>query len=173
KGKQFLMPLTPLREVFIAKTTKGALPHPDFVPGINVKGQKPVAPPILPPKALGGPEIKVEAGEDPRVPLFNWMKSADNPYFARSFVNRIWGHYFGQGIVHPVDDFSLANPPSNDKLLDALAKDFVKNKFDIRKMEKTILMSRTYQLSCEPNETNKFDKVNYARSYVRPLMAEV
>ena len=63
----------------------------------------------------------------------------DNPFFARSFVNRVWGHYFGVGIVHPVDDFSLANPPSNDKLLDALAKDFVDNKFDIRQLERTIL----------------------------------
>ena len=71
----------------------------------------------------------------------------DNPFFARSFVNRVWGHYFGVGIVHPVDDFSLANPPSNEKLLDALAKDFVESKYDIRHIEQTVLMSRTYQLS--------------------------
>ena len=75
------------------------------------------------------------------------MQSPDNPFFARSFVNRVWGHYFGVGIVHPVDDFSLANPPSNPKLLDALAKDFVEHKFDIRTLERTILLSRTYQLS--------------------------
>ncbi len=65
------------------------------------------------------------------------MHAADNPFFARSFVNRVWGHYFGVGIVHPVDDFSLANPPSNDKLLDALAKDFVAGKYDIRQLERT------------------------------------
>ena len=69
------------------------------------------------------------------------MRSADNPFFARSFANRVWGHYFGVGIVNPVDDFSLANPPSNPKLLNALAKDFVESKYDIRKLERTILLS--------------------------------
>jgi hypothetical protein len=101
------------------------------------------------------------------------MRKEDNPFFARSFVNRVWGQYFGVGIVHPVDDFSLANPPSNDKLLDALARDFVKNKYDIRKLERTILNSRTYQLTSAVNATNKHDRINYAHAYVRPLMAEV
>ena len=61
-------------------------------------------------------------------------------------MNRVWAHYFGVGLVNPVDDFSLANPPTNARLLDALAEDFVESGFDIRKLEKTILMSRTYQL---------------------------
>jgi hypothetical protein len=101
------------------------------------------------------------------------MASKENPYFARSFVNRVWGHYLGVGIVHPVDDFSLANPPSNPTLLDALAKDFIESGFDIRAIEKRVLMSRTYQLSSIPNETNRLDRNNFARAYVRPLMAEV
>src|SRR5437867_9293070 len=74
---------------------------------------------VLNPKTLGGPEITPVAGQDPRAALFDWMRRPDNPFFARSFVNRIWGHYLGVGVVHPVDDFSLANPPSNPKLLDA------------------------------------------------------
>jgi hypothetical protein len=150
-----------LREVFI---------------GPNGKGTAPLARPeggILAPKALGGPEIKIAAGEDPRVVLFTWLRQQDNPFFARSFVNRVWAHYFGIGIVNPVDDFSLANPPSNDKLLDALARDFVASGYDIRKLERTILLSRTYQLTFAPNATNKLDRTNYARSYVRPLMAEI
>src|SRR5262249_23138159 len=77
------------------------------------------------PRALGGPEISVQTGEDARVKLFDWMQKPDNPFFARSFVNRVWHHYFGSGIVDPVDDFSLANPPSNPALLDAIAADFV------------------------------------------------
>lgn len=157
--KATFLPVAPLREVFIGRPT-GMLSHPD------TGGQ-------LAPKALGEVVLKYKAGEDPRVPLMEWMRSPENPFFARSFVNRVWGHYFGMGIVNPVDDFSLANPPSNDKLLDALAADFLKGKFDIRAIEKRILMSRTYQLSSTPNETNKFDKINYARSYIRPMMAEV
>jgi hypothetical protein len=127
----------------------------------------------LPPRALGGPEIELERGKDPRVALFEWMRAGDNPFFARSFANRVWGHYFGVGIVHPVDDFSLANPPSNPKLLDALASDFVRHKYDIRALERAMLNSRTYQLSSTANASNRHDRTNFARSYVRPLMAEV
>jgi hypothetical protein len=127
----------------------------------------------LEPKAPAGPEFHFEPGKDLRAELFEWMRSPDNPFFARSFVNRIWGHYFGVGLVDPVDDFSQANPPTNPRLLDALAKDFVEHNYDIRHIERTILLSRTYQNSSVPNETNRFDKVNFARSYVRPMLAEV
>ncbi|MCI0699912.1 MAG: DUF1549 and DUF1553 domain-containing protein, partial [Planctomycetia bacterium] len=65
------------------------------------------------PKTLGGPEIPIRAGEDPRVKLAEWVTSPENPFFARAFVNRVWMHYFGVGLVNPVDDFSLANPPTN------------------------------------------------------------
>jgi hypothetical protein len=125
-----------------------------------------------PPKALGGPVITVKPGEDARVQLAEWMTKPDNPFFARSFVNRVWGHYFGVGLVNPVDDFSLANPPTNARLLDALAADFVTSGYDLRKLERTILVSRSYQLGYETNETNKHDKNNYAHAYIRPLMAE-
>jgi Protein of unknown function (DUF1549)/Protein of unknown function (DUF1553) len=151
-----------LREIFIGPGGKGTNPLPD------PETKKP-----LTPKALGGPEITVKAGDDPRVALFEWMRREDNPFFARSFVNRVWGHYFGVGIVNPVDDFSLANPASNDKLLDALAKDFIESKYDIRRLERTVLNSRTYQLSHLTNASNRLDRKNYSHSYVRPLMAEV
>ena len=101
------------------------------------------------------------------------MRGPDNPFFARAFVNRVWGHYFGVGIVNPVDNFSLANPPSNPKLLDALAKDFVESKFDIRRLERTVLNSRAYQLSSTANATNRQDRINYSHSFLRPMMAEV
>lgn len=150
--------INPVREVFVANNVK-SLRHPDTNGPLTAK-------------TLGGPEIRFEKGKDMREALFQWMRAPDNPFFARAFVNRIWGHYFGVGIVHPVDDFSLGNPPSNDKLLDALAKDFLEHRFDIRHMERVILNSRTYQLSSKTNETNKLDKNNYARSYIRPMMAE-
>lgn len=124
------------------------------------------------PKTLGGDVIPMKPGEDARVKLAEWLTGTDNPFFAKSFVNRTWAHYFGVGLVNPVDDFSLANPPTNARLLDALAADFVKSGYDIRKLERTILLSRTYQLSYVPNDTNKFDKNNYSHAYVRALMAE-
>jgi hypothetical protein len=124
-------------------------------------------------KALGGPEIPVETGHDAREKLWEWLRSPQNPTFARAFVNRVWAHYFGIGLVDPVDDFSQANPPTNARLLAELAKDFVAHDYDIRRLERTILESRTYQRSSVPTESNKFDKNNFARGYVRPMMAEV
>ncbi len=147
-----------VREVFL-----GAKPALRPIPGSNR---------VMLPKALGGPEMKPIQGEDTRVRLAGWLTSPENPFFARSFANRVWAHYFGVGIVHPVDDFSQANPPTNPLLLNALAADFAASGFDVRKLERTILLSRTYQLSAQPNETNAFDKNNFAHSYVRPLMAE-
>jgi hypothetical protein len=170
-----------LNEVFVGGKGRN-LPPPDFVPVakkvlFNAKKKKRVVlmypPPRLPARALGGPAIPLEKGKDARVALFEWMRSADNPYFARSFVNRVWAHYFGVGLVDPVDNFSQANPPSNARLLDALARDFVAHEYDIRHLERTILRSRVYQLSSAMNETNKLDRYNYSHSYVRPLMAEV
>lgn len=151
--------LQPLRELYLTNRP-ASLPNPD------TNG-------ALPPKALGGPEIPIKDGADARVALFQWLQAPDNPFFARSFVNRVWGHYLGIGIVDPVDDFSLANPPSNPHLLNALAKDFVEHKFDIRHMERTILNSRVYQLSSIPNESNKLDRNNYSHSQARRMMAEV
>ena len=155
-----------VREMFIAeapppgKKGAGLLTHPDT--------GKP-----LEPKAIAGPEFPPAKGKDVRAELFEWMRAPENPFFARSFVNRVWAHYFGAGIVDPVDDFSQANPPTNARLLDALAKDFIESKYDIRKLERTILTSRTYQNSSMPNDTNRHDKNNYARGYVRPMLAEV
>jgi hypothetical protein len=169
-----------LNEVFVGGKGR-SLPPPDYVPVIKevvVAGNKKKLvlaepPPRLPARALGGPVIPVEPGKDARVALFEWMRSPDNPFFARSFVNRVWAHYFGVGIVHPADDFSLANPPSNARLLDALAADFIKHRYDIRRLERTILLSRTYQLSSTMNATNRLDRNNYSHSFVRPLLAEV
>ncbi len=127
----------------------------------------------LPPRAPGGPELTAAKDGDRRAVLVEWMRGPDNPYFARSFVNRVWGHYFGVGIVHPVDDFSLGNPPSNGPLLDALARSFVEGGFDIRRLERDVLNSRAYQLSSVANETNRLDRTNFSHAYVRPMMAEV
>jgi hypothetical protein len=123
----------------------------------------------LPPKALGGPELR---GDDPRVALADWVTHPDNPFFARAMANRVWAHYLGVGIVHPVDNFSVGNPPSNPELLDALAADFAAHGFDLRRLERLVLASRTYQTSSTPYAGNHVDKNNFARAYPRRLMAE-
>jgi hypothetical protein len=151
-------PIPRLQEVYVSNAALRRLPHPE-------KNGK------LKPKALGGPVIKLEG--DARTQLFRWLVRADNPFFARSFVNRVWAHYFGGGLVEPVDGFSVANPPSNERLLEALARDFIAHGHDIRRLERTILLSRTYQLSSVPNSTNARDRRNHSHALARRLMAEV
>ena len=93
-------------------------------------------------------------------------------FFTKSIVNRIWYHLLGRGVVDPVDDFRDSNPSANDALLDALAKDFAANKFDVKYLIRTIMNSRTYQLSAQPNDANRDDESNFSRALIRPLQAE-
>lgn len=104
--------------------------------------------------------------------LAEWVTRPDNPFFARVQANRVWAHLFGRGIVDPPDDFRASNPPVNGPLLEALTADFVANRFDLRRLVRTIMTSRTYQLSSIPNETNADDETNFSRAVVRPLQAE-
>jgi Protein of unknown function (DUF1553) len=117
--------------------------------------------------------MKVAPDEDPRQKLVDWMVNPKNPYFARAVANRYWAHFFGRGIVDPLDDMRVTNPPSNPELLDALAKDLVAHKFSLKHLIKTIVKSRTYQLSAIPNAFNKHDKQAFARFYPRRMGAEV
>lgn len=128
----------------------------------------------VPPKILGGDVLTYEeGGPDPRVALWEWMRSDENPYFAPAIVNRVWAQYFGVGIVDPPDDFNLGNPPSNPQLLSWLADDFREHGFDLKHLHRTILNSRTYQLSWQPNDSNRFDERNFAHARLRRMPAEV
>jgi hypothetical protein len=135
---------------------------------INPATGKPIEP-----KLLDGPYLTIGPDEDPRHKLVDWMAEPNNPFFARALVNRMWGHLMARGLVEPVDDMRETNPPSNPELLDALAKDFVAHKFDVKHVLRTICRSRTYQLSAVPSELNQHDKQNHARYYARRLIAEV
>jgi Protein of unknown function (DUF1549)/Protein of unknown function (DUF1553) len=125
-----------------------------------------------PPRFLGGDTPSLSNEDDRLAPLARWLSSADNKLFVKSQVNFIWYHLLGRGLVEPIDDFRVTNPPSNPALLDALAHDFSTSGFDLRQLVRTIMNSRTYQLSAEPNETNKDDDGNFARASVRRLSAE-
>lgn len=124
-------------------------------------------------RALGDDPVDLPKETDPRQVLMTWMRDKDNPYFAKAYVNRVWSAYFGVGIIEPADDLNLANPPSNAPLLDYLAKSFIENKFDIKRLHREIANSRTYQLSWKTNDTNKLDTRNFSHSMPRRLPAEV
>jgi len=126
----------------------------------------------MPPKFLGGATPDV-AGKDRRQVLADWLASSDNPYFARNLSNMIWAHFYGVGIIDPVDDVRISNPASNPELLDELAKKFTEYNYDFRKLVRDICTSRTYQLSTKRNPTNELDELNFAHGSVRRIRAEV
>jgi len=110
--------------------------------------------------------------DDRRVLFADWLTQKDNPFFGKIEANRIWSHLLGRGIVDPPDDFRDSNPPSNAALLDALAKDFAEHGYDRKHVIRTILNSRTYQASFEPNEFNKDDIKYFSHFQPRLLSAE-
>jgi hypothetical protein len=124
-------------------------------------------------KPLDADPLQVAPEEDPRQKLVDWMVDPKNPFFAKAIANRYWAHFFGRGIVDPLDDMRITNPPSNPELLDALAQNLIDNKYSLKALIKTICKSRTYQLSSTPNDFNKTDKQTYARYYPKRLQAEV
>jgi hypothetical protein len=132
----------------------------------------PVSGAAMRPKFLGGdtPEIKNESRRDA---LAKWLTSAENPYFARNIANLVWSHFLGRGIIEPVDDVRISNPPSNPELLNALANKLVDYRYDLRKLVRDICSSRTYQLSTRANGTNASDDRNFSKAAIRRIRAEV
>jgi len=127
----------------------------------------------LPPKPLGAPALPVNTTQDLRTYFAKWMTSADNPFFARAIVNRVWKNFMGKGLVEPVDDMRATNPPTNEALLNTLVKDFVAHRFDVDYLIRTIMESATYQTASEPTKENIVDEKYYSHYLIRRLPAEV
>ncbi|MBI2928268.1 MAG: DUF1553 domain-containing protein [Verrucomicrobia bacterium] len=126
-----------------------------------------------PPRPLDGPPLPLDSAEDRRETLAHWLTSRENPYFARSIVNRVWKNFYGVGVIEAVDDLRVTNPASNEKLLSAAARSLADQGFDLKGLMRTILQSETYQRSSAPLPGNAADTRFYARYYPRRLMAEV
>lgn len=108
-----------------------------------------------------------------REQLASWITSAENPYFATSYVNRLWGYLTGVGLIEPIDDIRAGNPPTNPALIEYLRTQFIESGFDTQHIIKLICNSRTYQLSVSTNPFNKDDQLNYSHAIARRLPAEV
>lgn len=117
-------------------------------------------------------DVKRAADEDKRVAFVEWLTSADNAYFSRVAVNRIWSHLMGRGLVEPIDDFRSSNPAVNVELIDALAKNFAESGFDRKHIMRVILNSQTYQRSSDTNKLNETDGQLFSHARVRLLSAE-
>jgi hypothetical protein len=147
-------------EEFVTVAAKGDVKHP-------VTGK------VLPPKPLAALAPTLDPERDPREALADWMTSPDNPFFAKVIVNRVWADLMGKGVVDPVDDLRATNPPSNGPLLNALADDFRKNGYDLKKLLRTIMNSHVYGLSSLTKGRNAADGRNFSRHYRQRLRAEI
>ena len=127
----------------------------------------------LAPRPLDRSSTPLEAGQDPREVLASWMTAPENRMFARSIVNRVWKKFFAVGLVEPVDDLRATNPASNEPLLEALRDDLVAHKYDLKRLMRLIVTSRTYALSSEPLPTNATDRTFFSHYLPRRLPAEV
>lgn len=125
------------------------------------------------PKTLTGKPLTLGPRDDPREVLADWMTEKSNPYFAKVMANRVWAELMGQGLVEPVDDIRATNPPSNGPLLDALADDFRRQGYDIKKLVRKIMLSHVFTLGSRPGERNVSDLKNFSRYYRQRMRAEV
>ncbi len=146
------------RETIVFNSGGGEVAHP-------VGGR------VMAPKFLGGDTPNV-AGKDRRILMAQWLASPQNPYFAKNFANRVWAHFFGLGIIDPIDDVRISNPASNPELLDELAKRFTATNYDFKQLVRDICRSQAYQRSTERNDSNREDEKNFAHANLRRIKAE-
>ncbi len=132
----------------------------------------PVTGRVMEPKFLAGavPDVK---GKDRRQVVAEWLTSPENPFFAPSIANRVWAHFFGVGIVDPVDDIRVSNPPSNPELMQELGKRLTSYDYDFKRLVRDIGNSYAYQRSTERNAGNADDERNFAHGRVRRIQAEM
>ena len=124
---------------------------------------------IAPPRFLGGGLAEVQKGSDRRAVLAAWLTGPDNRWFARNLANRVWARLFGRGLVEPVDDVRIGNPPSHPALLQQLADLLVRERFDVRALYRVLCNSRTWQLARHPENP---PAALFAGNQVRRLTAE-
>jgi hypothetical protein len=126
-------------------------------------------------KKMAPRPLNDEPADDPvdrRRALARWLTTKSNPWLAKNVANRYWGYLMGKGLVNPIDDLRETNPASNPELLDALAAEFVKGGFDLKKLLRLILNSRVYQLSALPTPDNRLDTSFFTHYTLKRLTAE-
>lgn len=151
------------REQIVFNSGGGETRHP-------VTGQNAV------PTFLGGGKPEERGidmrGKDRREVVAAWLASPENPFFAKNVVNRVWDHFFGIGIVDPVDDVRVSNPPSNPELLEELARRFTESGYNFKQLVTDICLSNTYQRTSARIPSNEADEANFAHQTVRRIKAE-
>ena len=153
------------KEEIVVFDPRKAKPSPDGQPGADSK----VAPAVFP----DGTTCQLPPGKDPREVFADWLIDPKNPWFTRHIVNRAWYWLVGRGIVHEPDDIRPGNPAQNPELLEWLAEELVRARYDLKHVYRLILNSKTYQLSCISKSKDPEAAANFACYPLRRLDAEV
>jgi hypothetical protein len=119
-----------------------------------------------------GKKVTIPADRDPREVFADWLLSGDNPRLSRAIVNRIWSWLMGRGLIHEPDDIRPDNPAVYPDLLDYLAAELVKARYDLNHIYGLILGSRTYQQASIARSDNAKAEAMFACYPVRRLEAE-
>jgi hypothetical protein len=120
-----------------------------------------------------GTPAKLLPDQDPREAFANWLITPKNPWFTRAIANRVWSWLLGRGIIHEPDDIRPDNPPGDPELLAYLEHELISANYDLKKLFRLILNSKTYQLSCIPKSDQPEAAANFASYPLRRLDAEV
>jgi len=151
----------------------------DIIPGVveNSRASRrgnplPESAKTVPAKFLGGDLATLNSSKPYRPVLADWLCTAENPFFSKSMVNRVWAQYMGRGLVNPIDDLSDENPASHPELLKGLAKEFANGGFDLKNLVRAICLSDAYQRSSVPTPNNKADTVLYSHMAIKVLTPE-
>jgi hypothetical protein len=166
----FFMKVAPSGRPQAVARNGGTLTVSENQRGFGRRRQLPESAKRLPPKFLQGDKVAIRPNQPARPVLADWMTTPQNPYFAKAMVNRMWAHFFGRGIVNPVDDMHDANLPSHPALLADLAQQFGANGFDLKYLVRAITLSDTYQRTSKPKGNNADAGPElFARNAIRPL----
>jgi hypothetical protein len=147
-------------EVSVQAQPTGDVPHP----------RRNVA---MPPTPLDGKPLPLDSRDDRRQYFADWLTAPENPYFAKALVNRVWRNFLGRGLVEAEDDLRQTNPPTNEELFNALAKDFITHQYDVKYLVRLVMNSATYQRSSKTLPENAADDRFYSHYLIRRLPAEV
>jgi hypothetical protein len=123
------------------------------------------------------PLTAVEIADTPDGPsrrkvLVDWLTSPNNGQFSRATVNRVWAHLFGRGLVEPVDDMRPANAAIAPAVLETLSRDFAASKFDLRRLLRALVLTKTYQLSSRSEDSDPARTLHFAQMNIKSFTAE-
>ena len=103
-------------------------------------------------EAIAGDAAPSQIAGSGRLTLARQMLASSNPFTARVIVNRVWHHLFGRGIVATVDNLGvLGEPPTHPELLDHLADRFVRDGWSLKRLVRTLILTRAYRMSSRPD----------------------